>query len=113
MINSLRSKNNTKITIFIYPLQIINRNRHKILIYFPDIPVVLFFSSVIPLILKDNVFNISNIGTFPNFFPQTSLYASTYHTMSIKLNFAFHYFIKFRLGVYRIFLLKYTYNIAI
>ena len=108
-----RSKNNTKITFFIYPLQIINRNRYKILIYFPDTPIVLFFSNILSLILKDNIFNISNIGTFPDFFPQASLYASTYHTMSIEINFAFHNLIKFRLGIYRIFLLKYTYNIAI
>ncbi len=85
-----RSKNNTKITFFIYPLQIINRNRYKILIYFPDIPIVLFFSIILSLILKDNIFNISNISAFSDFFPQASLYASTNHTMSIEINFAFH-----------------------
>ena len=113
MINSLRSKNNTKITIFIYPLQIINRNRYKILIYFPDIPIVLFFSIILSLILKDNIFNISNISAFSDFFPQASFYASTNHTMSIEINFAFHNLIKFRRGIDRIFFLECTYNIAI
>ncbi len=57
--------------------------------------------------------HISNIGTFPDFFPQASLYASTYHAMSIEINFAFHNLIKFRLGINRIFLLEYANHIAV
>ncbi len=89
-------------------------NIKKILVYSPYAPIILDIRScIIALSLKDNIFNISNIGTFSDFFPQASFYASTNHTMSIEINFAFHNLIKFRLGIDRIFFLEYTNNIAI
>ena len=60
-----RSKNKTYIAMFKFSFQ--NSYIKKVLIYSPNTPIILNIRScIIALTLKDNILNISNIGTFPN-----------------------------------------------